>query len=149
MAPYSIVDFESLPCTARIAGRGLVMPNIAAGIGVDGHDRRGVQIVAALRTPDFPVRGLGVTGTEVQSIEFRVERHGIPDVAAAAELPPLPRPRLRSAIHDLIRCRAVLGAWLSRHQVEAPDLSAGLGDVCGDVAPNRREISSRVSDHNL
>src|SRR5208282_3022026 len=106
-----------------LSGRGLVMPRIVAGVGVDRDDRRKKPIVALAQTPISLVPLLAITRTEIDEVEFRIVGEGFPDRAAAASLPPLAMPCLGSfGENRALRrfCR------IARHGIEAPRQLARL-----------------------
>ena len=101
-----------------VAGRGLVVPDVFAGIRVERDDRGQVQVVAAARAAVLLVPRRAVADADVEQVELRVVGHRVPHRAAAADLPPLAarpgrrRPLQRGRFKGLRR--------IARHGVEAP-----------------------------
>ena len=128
-----------------VAGRGLVMPDVGAGVGVERHDRRQVQVVAPARAAVLLVPRRAVAHTDVEQVEFGVVGHRVPNRAAAADLPPLAarpgrrRPFQRGRLEGLRR--------VARHRVEAPFHVAGFGVVGAHVATHAQFGAAVADDH--
>src|SRR3546814_7170463 len=72
-----------------LAGRGLVVPDVVAGLGFQRHDRRQEQVVALAVAAHLAVPGRTVAGADVEQVERGIVGHRIPDRATAAQLPVL------------------------------------------------------------
>src|SRR5690606_7325615 len=98
-------------------GVDLVVPEVAAAVGVEGDDGGEVEVVAAAGAAPLRVVGAGVARAEVDAVELGVEGDAVPDGAAGATLPVLTAPGARRGFHGRI-APVLLGA--ARHRVEAP-----------------------------
>ncbi len=131
-----------VPAFAR---RGLVVPDVLAGVGLQRHDRRQEQIVAAAGAAKPLVPRRSVAHADVEQVELGVIGHRVPHGAAAAKGPPLALPGGRGRLEDgrLERLRGV-----ARHRVEAPRELAGRAVVGGDVAAHA-VLRAAVADQHL
>ena len=102
-----------------------------AGVGVEGDDRVGVQVVAGALVAD---PGAGVAGPPVGEVELGVERAGDPD-GGAAGAPRVARPRL------------VAGLAGAGDGVRPPHLLARLGVVGGHEPPDAPFAARRADEH--
>ena len=85
-----------------LAGCGLVVPHVCAGVGVERDDRGQEQVVALARGAVVARPFDAVADAEVDEIQIRVVGDRVPRRAAAAELPPLAAPGLRGHLHGLV-----------------------------------------------
>ena len=128
-----------------VAGRGLVVPDVFAGIRVERHDRGQVQVVAASRAAVLLVPRRAVADPDVEQVQLRVVGHRVPHRPAAADLPPLAarpgrrRPLQRGRFKGLRR--------IARHGVEAPFLLAGFRVVGTHVAAHA-QLGAAVADEH-
>ncbi|MEA3220967.1 MAG: hypothetical protein OZX49_02082 [Immundisolibacter sp.] len=131
-----------------LAGGGLVVPHMPAGVRIERHDGRQEQVVA-LALAAFPaVPRRAVADADVQQVELRVVGHRIPHRAAATALvPPLAGrvPGLGGHFH--IRRLEALGR-VAGHGPEAPHHLAGGGVVGGHVAAHA-VLGAAVADDDL
>ena len=127
-----------------LAGRGLVVPDIVAGVGIDRHDRRQEPIVALARAAIALIPFGPVTDTEINQIELGIIGDAFPNGAAATALPPLAMPGLGGFCENRLfhGLRGIAG-----HGVEAPGKLAGLGVVSRDIAAHP-VFGAAVADHN-
>src|SRR5690606_18472844 len=95
----------------------LVVPAILAGVCVERDDRAQEQVVAAFGAPEVPYEGRAVAGADEDKVELGIVRDRVPRGAAAAELPPLAAPRLRSHPHRFV-LEAVRG--ITGHEIKLP-----------------------------
>src|SRR6185436_4531467 len=97
-------------------------------------------------TADLPVPRTAVAGADIDAVELRVIRHGVPDRAAAAVLPPLARPGLRRLFH-----RGVFEALgrIAGHCPPAPHLFAGRRVIRGHITAHRAEVAAAEADDHL
>ena len=130
----------------RLAWRGLVVPAVLAGVGIQRDDGAEEEVVAAAGAADLPVPGRSVAGADVQRVELGIVGEPVPGVAAAAQFPPLARPRLGRHGHRLVLepVRRV-----ARHDVEAPCLLAGFRVVRRHVAARRAVLRTAVAHQHL
>ena len=128
-----------------VARRGLVVPDVAAGVGVERDDRREIQVVAAAGTAVIARPRGAVAGTDVDEIGGRVVGQAVPRRAAAAVLPPLALPALEGHLH-----RSILEALgrIARHDEPAPRLLA-RGRVVGREEAADPVLAAAVADHDL
>ena len=128
-----------------VAGCGLVVPGVCAGIRIHGDDGRQEQVVAAARTAHAPVPGGAVTHAQVHQIQFRIIADGVPHGAAAAEFPPFAGPGAGGLFQDGILKGQCL---IAGHRVEAPYLLSGCRVVCRDVSAGVK-LGAAVADQHL
>src|ERR1019366_9928595 len=116
------------------------MPNVFPGVGLESHDGAGEQILATLGTPVLLVPRSAVADADVQEIKFGIVDDGIPDGAAATDLPPFTRPGLGGLRENwpLERLRGIAG-----HGIKAPRQLTGLRVVGRHVAAHS-ELSATV-----
>ena len=127
----------------------LVMPFVVPGIGIDGEHRAQEQVVPFVLTAEMPhVRG-SVAGADDDGLRLGIVGEAVPRVAAAAGFPELAGPGLGRHRHHAV-AGFVVGSRrrIGRHDVELPDLLAGLG-VPGGNEPARAVIGATVADHHL
>src|SRR5690606_2700764 len=130
-----------------IAGRFLVVPDVFASIGVDGHYRCDEQVVTTVRVAHLAVPGRTVAGAEVEQVRNRVIDGRVPDGAATALFPigDVIGPGFGSHA-QVIAFEAVLR--IAGHGPEAPLLFAGLGIVGGNPAACA-ELAAGTTDEDL
>ena len=120
------------------------MPDVFPGIRLERHDRGREKIVPAARAAHSPVPGSPVAHPDVERIELRVIRHGIPNGSATANFPPLAVPGLRGLFEN----RAF--EWLCRiawHRVKAPRQFARVRVIGGDVASHAHFRTAVADEH--
>ncbi len=122
------------------------MPDILAGVGIQGDNGGEEQVVATLGAANLLVDRGAVAGAQVDPVVLGVVGHGVPHGAAATVFPPLAGPGLGGHRHGVI-FEAVGG--VAGHHVKAPRLLAGGGVVGGDIAPHRAEVAAAKADHHL
>ena len=127
-------------------GSGLVVPHITAIVRLEGDNRGQKQVIAAIRAANLPVPGRAVADPDVQEIEFRVVRHGVPDSAAAANHPPLTAPPglggpLEGVIFETV-------GRIARHRVKAPGHLAVIQVVGADITAHT-VLAAAIADEQL
>jgi hypothetical protein len=128
-----------------VAGHGLVMPDVFAGVGTHRDDRAEEQVVAATRAAQCARPGRAVADTYIQEIELGVVSEGIPGSATATLRPPLAGPGLGRHLH-----RVTFEAFgrVAGDGVETPDEFAGCGVVGRDVSAHA-VFGAAVTDDDL
>ena len=129
-----------------LAGCGLVVPLVLAGVGIERDDGAQEEIIAAAGAADLLVPGRAVAGADQHLVEFRIVGDAVPHRAAAAMLPPFTVPGLGGHFHGLV-LEAV--SRVARHHPEAPGLFAGLGIVGRYIAARRAPFGAAVADDDL
>src|SRR5580658_5921436 len=102
----------------HVARRLLKIPNHLPCVRLNRDDGGKEQVVAAAGTAIVPIPRTTVAGSDVKNVSVGIVRHGIPSCPAAAQFPPLARPRLGG--HRKLRMFERLG-WVPRHGVKPPD----------------------------
>ena len=125
----------------------LVVPDVLAGVRVQGDDRRQIEVVAAAGAAQVAAPRRPVAGADVHQVQRGVEGHGVPGCPAAAEFPVLAArvPGLRGLGHRLILEGL---ARVARHREPAPFLLARFGVVGRDVAAHAI-LRATVADHHV
>ena len=135
-----------------LAGRRLVVPDQRAVVGIEGNDRRQVEVVAAARAAVQPVPGRAVAGADVDQIELGIVGERVPHRAPTPGFPRCVRaPGFRRPLHRLgidRMLRLVGRLELARHRVEAPHQFARLGLVCRDIATHA-VLGAAVADDDV
>ena len=124
--------FGGIP-VVRVVWRELIVPRDDAAVGVEGHDRVGVEVVALAIVPVEV--GTGIPRAPVDQVQRGIVAAGDPGGAAAA-LPRIAFPRL-----------VALFPW-TRHRPEAPRALAS-GGVVGIDEPTDAVLRSGDTDHHL
>ncbi len=130
-----------------VAGRFLEVPDVFAGLRLQGHDRAEEQVVAAAGAAHLGVPGRAVAAADVEQVEVRIIGHAVPRRAAAAVVPPVAMPGGIGDLHGLVRSGAVV-VLLAGDHVELPLLLAGLGVVAGHEAAGAELRAAVADDHN-
>ncbi len=133
-----------------VAGRGLVVPRVFAGVGLQRDDRRQEQVVALAAAARLMAPRRPVARADVDEVGDRVVDDRIPRRAAAAGLlPAAVVPRRRGLLgEDLVGRRAVGLAFRIRRHEEAPRELARGRVVGGDEAAHA-ELGAAVADEHL
>ena len=129
-----------------IPRRGLVVPHVLAGVGIEGDDRRYEQIVSASLRAQLVVPKRAITDADIEQVESRVVGHRIPHRTTATLLPVLvAEPGLADHGNGfaLIACGRVAG-----DRKESPGLFARFGVIGRDVAAHAK-LGAAVTDNNL
>src|ERR1019366_6519828 len=120
------------------------MPNVFPGVGLESHDGAGEQILAALGTPVLLVPRSAVADTDVQEIKFGIVEDGIPNGAAATDLPPFTRPGLSRLRKNCLleRLRGTSG-----HVIKAPLQLARLRVIGGTITAHAKFAPAVADNH--
>ena len=130
-----------------VAGRGLVVPDVVAGVGVQRDDRRQVQVVAAARAAD-------VARSTASRCRCRRRAGRAPGRRRSRPRPCRPAADFHHSPFQVFAAFVEFGRARSRpcgiagHRVEAPGELAGLGVVGGDVAAHA-VLAAAVADQHL
>ena len=135
------------------ARRGLVVPDIFAGIGADRDDARQIEIVA-FAAPVGAGAAIGavprgsVADTEIEQVELGIVGHRVPHRAAAADAV---LARQRVAAPGLGCGLQIVGrviALVAGHGIEAPQLLTIRRVIGGDIAAHA-ELGAAIADQHL
>ena len=121
------------------------MPQVITGVRVEGDNRYQEQIVPTTRASNFRVVGTGITGADVQLIQFLIVRHAVPDGTTGACLPVLAGPGFRRHLHHRV-ARVFLGA--TRRGIETPSLLARF-DIVGRDIPPVAPVAASMTNNDL
>src|SRR5208282_2052765 len=119
------------------------MPNVFACVWFESNDGTSEKILAALRTPILLVPRSAVANADVQKIKLRIVDDGVPNRAAASDLPPCAGPRLCSLRENR------LFEWfrrIARDGIKAPHQLACLRVIGRHVAAHA-EFGTTVTDN--
>ena len=129
-----------------VARHRLVMPDQLAVVGIDGQDRRQVQVVATTWAADLSVPRRSVAGADVEQVDLGVVDDRVPHRAAAAVLPPvIALPGWQGLVERLVFLRL---RRITRHGVEAPRQLAGLG-IVGRHITAHAVLGAAIADDDL
>ena len=127
-----------------VAGGDLVMPDVVAGAGPQGDDRRQVQVIAVALATVVAAPRRAVAGADEHQVGLEVVGQPVPRRAAAAVLPPLAAPGAEGELHRAILER--LGR-VARDHVPAPHLLAGARVVGGEIAADAVLAAAVADEH--
>ncbi|MNM94739.1 hypothetical protein D3C81_1071560 [compost metagenome] len=128
-----------------VAWRGLVVPGVFAGVGIDRDDRGKEQVVALGLAAPFRVPHRAIAHADIQQVEFRVVGERIPGRTAAAPLDiSVAVPGLAGDFHGFVLGRQL---GVARHGEEAPGLFAGFGVIRSHVAAHTEFRAAIADDH--
>ena len=128
-----------------VARRGLVVPHVFAGVSLQRHDGRKIEIVATTGAANFPRPRRTIADPDVNEIQLGVVNDRIPDGTAAAELPPFAGPGLGGRFHCL--ALEAIGR-VRRDRVEPPQLLACGRVISGDIATDT-QLCTTIADEHL
>ncbi len=121
------------------------MPDHVSGVGVDGDDRRQIQVVATAWAADLPIPWRAVSGADIQQIQLGIVGHGIPGRAAAAILPPFTGPgrECPGQFGRFLRLGRVAG-----DNVKTPGHLPAIRVIGRKITPHA-ELSAAIADDDL
>src|SRR5690606_24352906 len=100
-----------------IAGRGLVMPLVLAGIDIDRDDAGDEQVVAPAGAARVAAPGPAVARADIDQTQVRIVSEGVPRIAPTAVFPPFAVPCRRG---DLLGPGGETLSRIARNYPEAP-----------------------------
>ena len=148
---FEIGEDDVLGCreVPSVAWRLLEVPGHLSRVGLDGNDRRDVEVVASAWRAQVAAPWRAIAGADVEQVEVGVVGHGVPHSAAAADFPILPTLRVglpcRHCSLQMLALRRQ--ARVTGHREKAPKLATGFGVVGRDVAADAKLAAAIADDH--